>query len=135
MGELTPKELFLQSLDRCTESAEFIPSFYERFLATSDEVREKFRHTNFDEQHEALLRSLRLIAGATAGEPASLEQLRARAETHDRYHLNIKPGHYELWRSAMIETASEFDEQWNDTVQEAWHSILGFVIKRMIKHY
>lgn len=43
-----------------------------------------------------LLRSLKLVAGATAGEPKSLREIRQRAETHDRYHLNIEPEHYDL---------------------------------------
>ncbi|MCG8449308.1 MAG: globin [Pirellulales bacterium] len=135
MDEMTPKELFLQSLHRCAKSDNFIPSFYTRFLSSSDEVRQKFRNTDFKHQNQMLLRSLQLVAGATAGEQESLEELRARAETHDRYHLDIKPELYELWRKALIETAREHDNQWNEEIEEAWHSILGHAINHMIKHY
>ncbi len=76
MDEATPKQLFLLSLDRCADDEQFIPAFYERFLATSDEIRHKFRHTDFEHQNQMLLRSLKLSAGATSGDPASLRELR-----------------------------------------------------------
>ena len=129
------KEIFLQSLERCASSKEFIPSFYQRFLATSDEIREKFKHTDFEQQNKMLVRSLKLAAGATAGEAQSLQELRDRAETHDRHHLDIKPELYDYWRDAIVSTAGEFDPKWNDEVKEAWHSVLGYVINHMIKYY
>ncbi len=82
-----------------------------------------------------LLRSLKLAAGATSGDPESLRELNERAETHDRHHLDIQPKHYEAWRTTIIETAKEFDPSWNEEVEEAWHTILGHVIKHMIRHY
>ncbi len=135
MDEPSHKDLFLQSLNRCTKSEDFIPAFYDRFLASSYEIRDKFRRTDFAQQNKMLLRSLRLIAGATAGDSKSLQELRERTETHNRYHLNIQPRLYDLWRSVIIKTASEFDDQWNDDVETAWNAILGHVIDHMIKYY
>ena len=129
------KEIFLHSLERCVSSKKFIASFYQRFLAASDEIREKFKHTDFEQQNKMLVRSLKLAAGATAGEANSLQELRDRAETHDRHHLDIKPELYDHWRNAIIATASEFDPQWNDEIEEAWRSVLGYVINHMIKYY
>jgi hypothetical protein len=43
-----------------------------------------------------LRRSLKLSAGATEGESAALAELKERAETHDRNHLDIKPELYDL---------------------------------------
>ncbi len=119
MDEPTPKELFLQSLSRCTAAENFIPSFYDRFLNSSDDVREKSQHTDFERQNRMLLRSLKLAAAATSGDPEGLRELRERAETHDRYHLNIEPKFYYLWRSAIIDTASETDALWNDATNNA----------------
>ena len=70
-----------------------------------------------------------------AGEFKSLRELRERAETHDRNHLDIKPELYELWLDAMIKTAREYDNQWNDDIENAWHIILGHVINHMTKYY
>ncbi len=129
------KDIFLQSLERCTSSKEFIPAFYRRFLAASDEIREKFKHTDFEKQNKMLVRSLKLAAGATAGEANSLQELRDRAETHDRHHLDIKPELYDHWRDAIIAAANEFDPKWNDETKDAWHSVLGYVINHMTKYY
>lgn len=135
MVDLTPKDRFLQSLDRCAEKDGFIAAFYQRFLATSDEVRIKFLHTDFEQQNKMLLRSLKLAAGATVGDAESLRELRERAKTHDRYHLNIEAHHYQAWLESAIETAEEFDDQWSSAVEAAWRSILGYVVNYMVKHY
>lgn len=135
MKALTPKDQFLQSLARCMENEKFIPAFYDRFLSTSEEIREKFRFTDFEQQNKMLLRSLRLAAGATAGESEALKELRERAKTHDQYHLNIEPPLYDIWLKAVIETVQEFDEKWDETVEDTWHTILGYVISYMVKRY
>ncbi|QDT99573.1 globin [Gimesia aquarii] len=135
MEALTPKDQFLQSLDRCMEHEGFIPAFYDRFLSTSDEIRDKFRNTDFEQQNKMLLRSLRLAAGATAGDPESLRELRERARTHDRNHLNIESQHYDVWLESVIETVHEFDEEWSEAVENTWRTILGYVISYMVKRY
>ena len=135
MNKLPPKERFLASLDRCSNDESFIPSFYDRFLGHSEEIREKFAHTDFDKQNQMLLRSLRLSAGATAGQPESLREIRERAVTHNRQHLNIEPRLYETWLTTVVNTAREFDPEWDDTIEEAWKTVLGHVISHMIRHY
>ncbi len=135
MTEAIPKNLFLQSLERCSEDEDFIASFYDNFLGASEEVREKFAETDFTRQNRMLLKSLRLCAGATAGDLAALRELRERAETHDRQHLNIRPELYDLWLDAIIKTAREYDELWSPDIEEAWNTILGHVIHHMIKYY
>ena len=135
MAEPGSKDLFLESLDRCTASKDFIPAFYSRFLLSSEEIMLKFKHTDFDKQYKMLERSLRLIAGATSGEPSALRELKERAESHDRYHLNIKKDMYELWKAAVLQTAEEYDPEWSDTVRHAWEKILDLAINQMVKSY
>ena len=43
MQEKSPKDLFLESLDRCTQFEDFVPSFYKRFMASSDEIQKKIQ--------------------------------------------------------------------------------------------
>ena len=135
MGELTPKELFLQSVNRCVANDAFIPAFYERFLGSSEEIKNKFRATDFQKQNTMLARSLELCAGATAGESESLAEINERATTHDRDHLNIEPRFYDVWLEAIIATARDFDDEWNDAIEAAWKRILGHVVQRMIRRY
>lgn len=129
------RDLFLASLDRCIESEEFVPAFYKRFLATSEDVEWKFRNTDFELQNKMLVRSLRLVAAATKGEREGLQELRERSETHDRHHLNIKPELYDVWRDAVIETAREYDWQWSVQIEEAWMKTLTYAINYMVHRY
>ena len=135
MDNPTLRDLFLHSLGRCAGSKKYMPAFYDRFLSTSEEVREKFRHTNFEHQHHMMLQSLKLAAHAAAGQHEALHQLTDRAVSHDRAHLHIEPYLYDHWRSALIETSRLFDNQWNEDIEKAWYIVLGHVINHMIRHY
>ena len=132
---MTPREVFLQSVRRCSADDGFIPAFYARFLNTSEEVREKFQFTDFTKQNGMLQRSLELCAGATAGDSEALREMRERATTHDRDHLNIAPRLYAVWLESIIDAAREFDDQWDDDVEAAWRRILGHVIHHMTRSY
>ena len=131
----TPKELFILSLERCAENEDFVPAFYDEFLNASDQVRKHFRFTSFEKQNQMLLASLRLSAGATNGDPDSLRELKARSESHSRDRMNIEPELYDLWLEALIKAASKYDPEWNPEIENAWRTILGFVIHRMTTSY
>ena len=135
MEEPTPKDLFLQSVGRCVAKEAFIPDFYERFLGASDEIKNKFRFTDFEKQNKMLRRSLELCAGATAGDPESLREINQRATTHDRDHLNIEPPFYGVWLETIIDTARDHDDQWDEAFEAAWQRILGHVVEHMVRKY
>ncbi len=135
MQLLSPKELFLNSLARCTESPEFLADFYRRFTSSSKEIEIRFVNPDFEKLQGMLLRSLQLTAAATTGDSEGLRELRARAESHDRDHLNIRPHLYDLWRTSLIETARDYDDEWDDDVEDAWNRILGHVINQMTRYY
>ncbi len=131
----TPREVFLASLYRCLKAGDFIGAFYERFLASSDVIAAKFAKTDMAKQRLMLAKTLKLTAGVMEGDQAALKELRDRAETHDRDHLNIRPEYYDYWRAALIETAIEFDPQWDVQLHVTWDRILTDVIHHMTKHY
>ncbi len=135
MDDPTPRERFLASLARCSKSEDFLESFYNRFLASSEEVREKFKHTDFERQHRMLQRSLELCAGATTGEPEALRKLSDLATTHDSQHHDIRPELYDLWLDSMIETAAQFDSVWHDEIEQSWRRILGHLVEHMKRKY
>ncbi|MEQ8767865.1 MAG: hypothetical protein RL885_28435 [Planctomycetota bacterium] len=131
----SPREIFRESLERCAEAEDFLPSFYRRFLSSSEEVRWKFRHTDFTVQNDMLLRSLRMAAGAAEGDREALQEMRERAESHNRHHLDIQPDLYKLWLYSVIITARRFDPKWDPEIEMAWYSVLGHIIDHMIRHY
>ena len=133
--ETYPKDVFLASLDRCLASSDFFERFYERFLATHEEVRSKFADTDFTQQHEMIEKSLGLVAAATVGERAGLAELHERAITHDRRHLDIRPELYDFWLTAIMETASESDPEWTAEIEKTWRDTLGYAIAYMTHRY
>ena len=131
----TARQVFLDSLHRCEDSEDFLARFYARFVESSEEVREKFRNTDFDRQVRVLRRSLELSAAATEGDREGLYELAMRAVTHDRAHLDIRPALYELWLEALVATAAECDEHWDAEVERAWREVLGFTVRFMTARY
>ena len=50
----TDSETFRASLKRCLADADFLREFYELFMASSPEVRDKFKDTEFPRQYRIL---------------------------------------------------------------------------------
>ena len=109
--------------------------FYDRFMASSPEVRNKFRGTDLTTQYRVLRRSLELCPAAAAGDQASLGELTTRARTHDRAHLDIRPALYDLWRQALLATAADSDPEWDEETEDVWREALEFALGLMKTHY
>jgi hemoglobin-like flavoprotein len=120
--------IFLASLKRCLAAPGFLDSFYERFVGSSEEVREKFRNTDMKRQVRALEDSLYVVANAVQGEENSLarEALPAIAARHGRQDLDIPPGLYDLWIECLVETVRSHDPQLTPAVEAAWRETLTF---------
>ena len=65
-------EAYVGSLTRCLGIPAFLDRFYEIFLASSPEVAEKFKDTNFARQKVALGQSLYLMVMAAEGGEAAV---------------------------------------------------------------
>ena len=133
--EKYPKDVFLESIDRCMANDDFITEFFHRFISSSEEVRKKFKYTDISHLSWMLVRSVRIASGAIDGNPTALNELRQRAESHDRHHLNIEPKLYDLWLEAFVETARQYDPLWTEEIETAWRGILAHFINVMARHY
>jgi hemoglobin-like flavoprotein len=121
-------ETFLASLKRCLAAPGFLDSFYERFVGSSEEIREKFRNTDMKRQTRVLEDSLYVVANAVQGEENSLARgaLPALAARHSRQGLDIAPRLYDLWIECLVETAREHDPRFAPDVEAAWREVLTF---------
>ena len=130
-------ETFLASLKRCLAAPAFLESFYERFVGSSEEVREKFRGTDMKRQVRVLEDSLYVVANAVQGEENSLARgaLPALAARHGRQGLDIHPGLYDLWIECLVETARAYDPQFPPDVEAAWRETLAFGADYMRQHH
>lgn len=130
-------DVFLASLKRCLGAPGFLVEFYERFLGSSDEVREKFRGVDMKRQARVLEDSLYVVAVAVQGEEGSLARgdLPRLAERHSRRDLDIRPELYDLWAQCLVETARAHDPEWTVDVAAAWRDTLAFGIESMRRRY
>ncbi len=128
-------ELFNDSLERCMASSGFLDRFYELFLASSEEVSEKFKDTDFRRQKRMLRASLYLMIAAFSGEPRAQAELEQRAEFHSRRQRDIRPELYDLWLECLIRAVKEFDRKFTDETERVWRKVMRQGIELMIAKY
>jgi len=128
-------DVFRASLKRCLANEDFLRQFYHRLLSSSEEVRQKFEHTDLDRQARILEDSLYIIAiaaqSARGGEefsPAWVEMSRL-ATLHDRDHLDIRAGLYDLWLHCLLEAARSHDPEFTPEIAEDWRKTLEIGIE------
>ena len=132
----TVLETFERSLGRCTSQSEFLDRFYDRFLASSPKIKEKFKDTDFVRQKRALKASLHLIllaAGDEGGDPG--KYLSDMAEKHNAKHLDIGAELYDFWLDSLLETVKESDPQWDAQVGKAWEEVMMVGIHYLTVRY
>ncbi len=128
-------ELFNDSLERCTARHDFLDLFYQTFLACSQEVAEKFEHTDFDTQKRLLKASLYIMMLAAMGKPEARTHLERIAEVHDRNHHDIRPELYDLWLDCLLRTVKDFDSGFNASTERAWRAMMASGISLMKSRY
>jgi hemoglobin-like flavoprotein len=129
--------VFVSSLKRCLERPDFLRHFYERFMASSDEVRAKFANTDFSTQVKVLEQSLFVLAVAAEGQEGSLAraELPRLAKRHSRSELDVRPELYDQWLDCLIEAARECDPEFTGEVELAWRETLSVGIAQMRMAY
>lgn len=130
-------ETFRTSLKRCLAEPGFLDTFYKRFVASSEEVREKFKDTDLGRQTRMLADSLYVMANAALSEEGSpgrgsLPYIAAR---HSHSDLDIPPKLYDHWLACLIDTARLHDPDFAPEVEAAWRATLGWGIEYMRSRY
>jgi hemoglobin-like flavoprotein len=130
-------DLFLASLKRCLAQPDFLKSFYDRFFASSDEVREKFRNTDMQRQARMLEDSLFVIAVAVQGAEGSLARgdLPRIAARHSSKDLDVRPELYDAWRECLLETVRSTDPGFGPQIELSWRAVLAFGVQYMRDRY
>jgi hemoglobin-like flavoprotein len=126
---------FYDSLDRCLLAPGFLTRFYEIFLASSPEVREKFRDTDFSRQTRMLRASLHMTLAAGYGSPEAPAHLERLAILHGKGGRNIGPHLYRLWLDALVQAASEHDPDFTPDLATAWRDMLTPGINILVAAY
>jgi len=128
-------ELFHDSLSRCSSTPRFLERFYELFLASSPEVRDKFRQTDFPKQRRVLKASLYMMMLAAEGRPEGRDHLERIAVRHGRGGLDIRPPLYDLWLMSLLQAARECDPSWSAETERVWRQVMEEGIAFMKARY
>src|SRR5262245_50611172 len=130
-------DTFLASLRRCMAQPDFLHRFYNSFVASSDEVREKFRKTEFPHQTRVLADSLYVLAVAAQSKDDSIawSELTRLGELHNRTNLDIRPELYDTWLECLVATARGVDPEMTDEVETAWRVTLAIGIEHLRARY
>jgi hemoglobin-like flavoprotein len=123
------------SYHRCRASQGFVDTFYERLLAKSKEVADKFRGTDFTRQKFMLRESLlaMLLFNLDSGDArVELERL---GERHSRRGLNIRPELYDLWLDALCEAVNRHDPEFTADLGDQWRAAMRPGIDLIVSRY
>jgi hemoglobin-like flavoprotein len=110
--------LFLDSFESCIQDDRFIRVFYDKFLASSEEIPPLFAKTDFALQRRSLRASLYVMVAASARNQAELSTLSDLAQRHRT--LRIKPHHYELWMQSLLSAVEQCTKRFNSEVERVW---------------
>jgi len=108
--------------------------FYERFLGSSEEVREKFAGVDLERQFQMVTDSLYVLAVVAEGQGPT-EALEGIAERHSRRGADIRSGLYDLWLGALLATVADHDPEFDPEVEDAWRQTLATGIEYMRSRY
>jgi hemoglobin-like flavoprotein len=124
------------SLQRCSRDPRFLDRFYERFLASSPKVREKFERTDFVRQKRALRASLWMMLLAAEDETTGPRRyLGSLADVHSARQLGIGAELYDFWLDSLLECVAETDPEHGPEVRAAWEQVMMVGIRYMCTRY
>jgi len=130
---MLPAQNVMLSYGRCCASPAFFDDFYQRFLASSPRVREKFAHTDMAAQQRLLRHGIMNLVLVARGLPAT--KLRQLGESHCRARLDIDPELYERWVDCLLATLAQHDPAFDEALRAEWRHVLEAGIAVMRSHY
>ena len=132
------EKLFTESYDRVLaetkDGKSFFENFYERFIASSDEVAKKFENVEMKKQLEVIEVSLHHMLNCYKEHGINKEMVRI-AVHHDKAHLDIRPELYDLWLECLIKSVKKYDDEFDKYIELAWRIVLSNGITYMKFRY
>ena len=122
------EKVFKESLARISgkkiNGHSFLDHFYKLFMASSEEIREKFKDTDLTKQTVMLRKSISELVHFYISKKVS-STLYFIGQSHNKDNLNITPDMYGLWLSNLTTAVAKYDPEFSPQVELAWHIILS----------
>ncbi|MEW8626803.1 MAG: globin domain-containing protein [Candidatus Thiodiazotropha sp.] len=131
MSTITKTNLkrFQQSLRRISLKQGFYDTFYDHFMAQSDEIAGIFHARDMDQLKGKLKETLQMVEDALMGKPGVVLYLEMLGRIHTR--LRVDQRHFEMWKEALLATIEHYDDEYDAQVQTAWEEAIETVISLM----
>ena len=124
-----------ESLKRCLGSEAFLDIFYNKFLSVSDDIRNKFANTRFENQKIMLKASLHIMLMLARGDLKNTQTMQQLADVHGAKTLDIRPEYYHSWVESMLYAIQQTDPQYTPELGESWRQALQPGIDFMLSKY
>lgn len=128
-------DIFSDSLTRCLGNSQFLERFYNLFLESSAEVREKFKNTDWQKQQRMIKASFHMLMLSADAQPEGQMHLQRIADRHSHHDLNIPSHLYDLWFECLMIAVREFDPQFTEKTDLVWQKVMQRGIEFMRSHY
>jgi truncated hemoglobin YjbI len=109
--------------------------FQALLMASSDEVRYKFKQKDFPKQRRMLQASFHMMMLAATSDPVGTAHFERLAALHSQQHLDIPPHLYDLWLDCLVQAVKECDHQWTPETESMWRSMMANGIAFMKARY
>lgn len=122
-----------RSYGRCLLDPSFLDRFYDRFIASSPQVAERFEKTDMARQKDMMRSSLSMLVMFDKGKPIarpSLDQLRV---THGPGRYAIPTEMYDDWLECLIDSIRESDKQLTPELEARWREAMSKGIAYMTR--
>jgi hemoglobin-like flavoprotein len=120
---------FQQSFRRVDRKRGFYDSFYENFIAQSDEIGAFFHARDMDQLKHKLQVTLQMVDAALSDKPGVVLYLQMLGRIHERLHVQQR--HFEMWKAALLQTVADYDDEYGSQVRAAWVEAIDTVIDLM----
>jgi len=114
----------------------FFRTFYDKFLKSNSEIREKFKNTQFEKQITMLKNAISMaILYAEKKDELAWDVLTKIRHSHSRSKRDVKPEYYGYWLECLLDTLRECDPQFNVQLEAHWREMLKITIDYIVKGY
>ena len=120
-----------QSYGRSLLHGGFFDAFYDRFIAASPVVAERFQNTNMDRQKQMMRLSLSMLVMFAEGKPIARPSVDALKKSHGPGRYEISRDLYDLWLECLIDTLRECDPGFNEELEGRWREAMAKGINHM----
>lgn len=124
------------SLNRCCESgAEFFDTFYADLAVRIPGIGAKFHGVDMQQQNRLVREGIIRLVDFAERDGVARPELERLGRLHGRDQLDIDPGLYPAWIETLLATVREFDDEYDERLDEAWRLVIDGGIAAMVACY